>query len=107
MPKKVTTEEFNNIIKSNKVVLVDFSAAWCGPCQMMAPVVEDIKKEYEKNDKVEIIAIDIDENPEIAAKYSVMSVPTFLLIKKEEVLETVIGAVAKDILLEKIEKLSK
>ena len=69
MPKKVTTEEFNNIIKSNKVVLVDFSAAWCGPCQMMAPVVEDNKKEYEKNDKVEIIAIDIDENPEIAAKY--------------------------------------
>lgn len=105
--KPATKEEFEKLIKTDKLIMVDFSATWCGPCQMMSPAVSELKKEYEENDKVTIIAVDIDENPEICAKYSVMSVPTFLFIKKGEVVESIIGAVAKDILVEKIEKLVK
>lgn len=105
--ESVTKDEFEKMIGSDKIVLVDFSATWCGPCQMMAPAVKELEKEYEKNDKIKIVAVDIDENPEIAAKYSVMSVPTFLFIKKGEVVESIIGVVAKDILVEKLEKLAK
>lgn len=105
--KSVSKKEFDELTKSDKIILVDFFATWCGPCQMMAPFMEEIEEEYAKNDKVKIISVDIDENPDISSEYSVMSVPTFLFLKDGKVADTVIGAVAKDILLEKLEKLTK
>lgn len=72
-------EEFEALLKSKKPVLVDFSASWCGPCQMMAPVLEEMTDEkiYPNTDKVEIAKVDIDENRDTAMEYGVMSVPTF------------------------------
>ncbi|MFA4996240.1 MAG: thioredoxin [Patescibacteria group bacterium] len=96
-------KEFDEIVSKKKVVLVDMFATWCGPCQMMAPFIEEIKKEYEKKDEVEILEVDIDENPEIPAEYSVMSVPTFLIFKDGKLVDTIVGATTKDNLIDKIE----
>lgn len=104
---RISIEEFNNLISSNKIVFVDFFADWCGPCQMMLPVITEIAEDYKDSDKVKILKIDVDENPEIASRYGVMSIPTFLLIKNNEVLETVTGAVSKDLIVSKIEEFSK
>lgn len=101
------TEEFDKKIESGKLILVDFFATWCGPCQMMLPVIEKIKEKYEKDDQVEVLTIDIDENPEIPAKYTVMSVPSFIYIKDSKPLETLIGATSEDNLIDKIEKYKK
>lgn len=72
------------------LVLVDFFALWCGPCQLMAPIVEDMIKEN-KDDKVKIGKLNIDENQEIASQYNVMSIPTFLLFKNGKVVDKKIG----------------
>jgi len=103
----MTKEEFDKKSESGKLILVDFFATWCGPCQMMTPVIEGMKEKYEKDDKVEVLTIDIDENPEIPAKFSVMSVPSFVYIKNGKVLETVIGATTEDNLTEKLQKHKK
>lgn len=70
---------FDEIIKSNNVVLVDFFATWCGPCQTMAPILQDVKEFYDES--LSIIKIDVDKNPNIASVYKVSSVPTFVLFK--------------------------
>lgn len=97
---------FKDKLESDKLIVVDFSATWCGPCQMMRPIVEEIKAEYKDSEKVEIVEVDIDENPVIPASYSVMSVPTFLFIKNKEVLDKVVGSASREILTDKIEKWS-
>ncbi|MEZ4779060.1 MAG: thioredoxin [Flavobacteriaceae bacterium] len=70
---------FNNIISSQKLVLVDFSADWCGPCKMLAPILKQVKDEL--SDKIKIIKIDVDKNQALATKYQVMGVPTLILYK--------------------------
>lgn len=84
------------------VVLVDFFAPWCGPCQLMAPIVEELINEY-KDKGVKIGKLNIDENQEIAAKYNVMSIPTFLLFKNGKVIDQKVGYGDKDGLIEMIE----
>lgn len=100
----MTKEEFESKVSSGKLILVDFFATWCGPCQMMKPVMAEIEEKFKDDNKVEIIAVDIDENPAIPAQYSVMSVPSFLFIKDGKAVDTIIGAVPADNLVEKIEK---
>ncbi len=73
---------FNELIKGNKVVLVDFSAAWCGPCQMLAPILKDVKEEL--GDQLSIIKIDVDKNQALASKFHVQGVPTLILYKDGE-----------------------
>ena len=70
---------FNDIIQKNSLVLVDFSAAWCGPCQMLAPILKEVKDEL--GDKLSIIKIDIDKNQAVASKFHVQGVPTLILYK--------------------------
>ncbi len=101
------SKEFEKKMKSGKTILIDFYATWCGPCQMMAPILEELKDSLKDNKNVEVMAVDIDQNPEIPAKYNIMSVPTFLIVKNNNVLETIIGATTKENLLEKIEKNSR
>ena len=76
-------ENFNDIIKSGNLTLVDFYATWCGPCKMMHPVLEQLKDEL--GDSIRIIKIDVDKNEAISSQYRVMSVPTFMLFKNGEV----------------------
>lgn len=83
--------EFEKLISGKKPVLVDFFATWCGPCQMMGPILDDMEKSYKNIDKVEIAKVDIDELKDVAIGYRVMSVPTFIVFKDSKPGEPMVG----------------
>lgn len=87
---------------SQGVVLADFWATWCGPCKMIAPVLEEIDEEM--NDKLKVVKLDVDENQETAGQFGIMSIPTLLLFKDGEVVEQVVGFQPKEQLTELIKK---
>ena len=93
---------FQEIIKSEKPVLVDFFATWCGPCKMMAPVLKDVKDEL--GEQATILKVDVDSNPEAAAAFQIQGVPTFILFKKGEILWRQSGMVPKAGLLNVIKQ---
>lgn len=102
MALELTDSTFNDAaIGEGKVVLIDFWAQWCGPCRMMSPIIEELTKEYEG--KAIIAKVDVDTNPEISSKYSIRSLPTFLVLKDGEVVEKHVGATTKNKLAEKID----
>ncbi|WP_338451429.1 thioredoxin [Niallia oryzisoli] len=84
------------------LVLVDFWAPWCGPCKMIAPVLEDLDSEI--GDKVKIVKVDVDENQETAAKFGVMSIPTLIVLKEGEVVDKVVGFQPKEALAERLQQ---
>lgn len=99
MTEQITSEEWQaKVLEADKPVLVDFFATWCGPCKMMAPVIDEIAAE--KGDSVAVYKIDIDENPDIAQRYGVMSIPMFVSFKNGEPVGKVLGAKPKDTILE-------
>lgn len=105
MEYKFNTENFEKeVLQSELPVLVDFYADWCGPCKMMGPIVEELAKEFEG--KYKIGKLNVDDNQDIAVRYRVMSIPTFLFFKDGALKETVTGAVSKNELISKLEKVS-
>lgn len=93
----ITKDNFEaEVLKSDKPVLIDFWAAWCGPCQMMGPVIEEIAEERED---IKVCKIDVDEQPDLAAEYGVMSIPTLLVVKDGKEVNKLIGAVPKQSVL--------
>ncbi|MCO6500717.1 MAG: thioredoxin [Vicingus serpentipes] len=102
MALELTDANFQeNVLNSNKAALVDFWAEWCGPCRMVGPIVEEISNEY--GDKAVIGKVNVDNNPEIAAKYGIRNIPTILFIKNGEVVDKQVGAVPKASLAAKLD----
>lgn len=87
---KITGDNFQEeVLKSNKLVLIDFYADWCGPCRMMAPIIDQIAEEM--SDKIKVGKVNVDENQELAMKYGVMSIPTIVIIENGKVKNTLVG----------------
>jgi len=103
MEYEFTDQNFETeVLKSEIPVLVDFFAVWCGPCQMMAPAIEEIAKEQET--KIKVGKMNVDENPQTAEKYSIMSIPTLILFKDGQVVKTFQGFRTKEDIIREISK---
>ena len=93
VPVQISDTTFNEIINKNKIVVVDCWAEWCGPCKMIAPIIDKLAEEY--SSKVLFAKLNVDENPKTASKYGIMSIPTLLVFKSSKLVDTIVGAVPK------------
>ncbi len=99
----VTASNFEKeVLQSTVPVLIDFWAVWCGPCRMVAPHVDAVAKEFEG--KAKVVKVNVDEEPEIASKYGIMSIPTLMIFKNGQVVDQIIGAVPKNVIAGKLTK---
>ena len=90
---KVTSENFEEeVLKSEKTVLIDFYADWCGPCKMLAPIIEDIAKE---NEEIKVVKVNVDDAQDLAVEYQIMSIPTIVIIKEGQETNRNIGIASK------------
>ncbi len=95
MELTLTNESFENeVLNSDIPVVVDFWASWCGPCRMVAPVIEELAREY--SGKAKVGKVNVDEEAELAVKYGIVSIPTVLIFKNGEVMEKLVGAQSQD-----------
>lgn len=102
MALEITDANFEEVVlKSDKPVLVDFWAEWCGPCRMVGPVVEELSKDYDG--KAVVGKVDVDSNPGISMKYGIRNIPTLLIFKGGEIVDKQVGAVPKSVLAGKLE----
>ncbi|NDV78505.1 thioredoxin [Dysgonomonas sp. 511] len=105
MALEITDASFEDLLQSDKPLVIDFWAEWCGPCRMVGPIVEELAEEYA--DKVIIGKVDTESNDDIVGRYGIRNIPTILFIKNGEVVDKQVGAAQKAVLAEKIENLLK
>jgi len=101
-PIQVTDSDFESLIQEYPLMVVDCWATWCGPCQMLAPVIDDLARDYAG--KIVFGKLDVDENPRTAMNFGIMSVPTLLIIKDGKLVDQIIGAVPRDYIESKLRK---
>ena len=104
-PIKLSDSNFEETVKKHELMIVDFWAPWCGPCLAVAPIIEELAKEY--SGKVAFGKLNVDENPKTASKFGVFSIPTIVFLRKGEEIDRIIGAVPKEYIKDKIEKYLK
>ena len=103
--KKINKEEFDVVIKENEIVLVDFYATWCGPCKMLAPILEEFSEKTKG--EIEVYKIDVDENPELCGRLNITSIPTLLFFKNGNLIFKELGFRSLDYLMEILEKIKE
>ena len=100
MAKIATNTSFDELLQSEKLVIVDFWATWCGPCRMLSPLLDEVEAEME--DKVEVVKVNVDDADEIAMRFRIMSIPTLLFFKNGAMVDRSVGAMPKSALVKKI-----
>ena len=103
MALEINSQNFETLIADSKPVVVDFGATWCGPCQMVAPIIEELAHEY--HGRVVIGKCDVDQDSDLPGRFNVRNIPTILFIKNGEVVSKLVGAQSKDVLKKAIEGL--
>jgi len=103
MAREINDDEFNEIIKGEKPVVVDFHADWCGPCKVLSPILDELDSEL---DDVEFVKINVDDYPELSGSYEIMAVPTVIMFQDGEVKNRFSGVQPKEAILEKVSELS-
>ncbi len=93
---------FTKLINSEKPILIDFHATWCGPCKMLSPIIKEVKEEF--GDKIRVIKIDVDKNPELSKKLEIMSMPTLMIFKGGKNTWRTVGVQTKSVITSKIEE---
>lgn len=92
--KEINSDKWNEVLESERPVLVDFWAQWCGPCRIVAPVLEEISGEYQ--DKIDFVKVNVDQNNELSSKYNVFSIPTIAIFNKGQIVARQVGANTKE-----------
>jgi thioredoxin 1 len=103
MALKVTDENYRELLSGDKPVVLDFWAEWCGPCRMVGPVIDELATEYEG--KIVVGKVDVDENDDIVSNYGIRNIPTVLFFKGGQIIDKQVGAAAKGVFVDKINKL--
>ena len=101
MAKIATNTSFDGLLESDKLVIVDFWAVWCGPCRMLSPLLDEVEEEMA--DKITVVKVNVDDADEIAMRYRIMSIPTLIFFKDGQMVDRTVGAMPKSVLLDKIE----
>ncbi len=100
MAKVATNTNFEELLQDGKLVIVDFWATWCGPCRMLSPLLDEVEEEMA--DKISVVKVNVDDADEIAMRYRIMNIPTLLFFKNGQLVDKTVGAMPKNVLVDKI-----